>query len=397
MKNVYHKFNIAGKLRTVVLGSFFSSAHFEFIEDAVIRLPLQRVADEINQDLDYFQQVMESHGITVLRPSLMSVQAFRDFFESNNYFPAPPLQPRNNYAVLGNHCYQFTPNSSSISQCLEQYNSNIVDLVQSNQEFFSHSMDHARANYNPDTDIWYCKQKYHSLAGPDWPLFEQYMAGDRSTIPAIQQELQEFESEFTYETKELTTAEGPNFMVLHNQLIIDCNEYCDYAAWSQEHIPGFDSYRTINTTAGHTDGCFVIVGKQTIIGIDPLIDYHVHFPDHTVVPVPPKYYQDILHQHQLGTSNKMRAWFISGEDRNSSLQQYIDKYFEKYTGYSIETVFDVNVLALDQNTVCVTADACEVIDPLAQRGIDCVQIPWRHRWFVDCGLHCITLDLHRDD
>ena len=168
-------------------------------------------------------------------------------------------------------------------------------------------------------------------------------------------------------------------------------------AWSKQHIPGFEIYDTINTTAGHTDGCFVIVGNKTIVGIDPLIDYQKHFPGYTVVGVPPRYYQDILHTYQQSQNNKMRAWFIPGEMHNDLLQEYIDKYFEKYTGFAPETVFDVNVLALDTTTVCVTSIASDIVDPLTQQGINCVHIPWRHRWFVDCGLHCLTLDLHRDD
>lgn len=397
MTGIYHKYNIAGKLRTVVLGSFFGPEYFEFIETDTVRRPLQTIAVEINQDLDYFQQVLESHDITVLRPSLMPVAEFTEFFQSNGYFSPPPLQPRNKHAVLGNQCYRFDPDSSSIVQCLELYNSNIVDLTKVNKKWFNDGLAQHAVNYNVDSNTWYRREKYYSLAGPDWPAFENYILGDRSNIPAIQQELAGFESEFTYDNKELNPAEGPNFMPMGNRLVIDCNEYCDYVTWSKQHIPGFETYDTINTTAGHTDGCFVIVGNNTIVGIDPLIDYQKHFPGYTVVGVPPRYYQDILHTYQQSQHNKMRAWFIPGEMHNDLLQEYIDKYFEKYTGFSPETVFDVNVLALDTTTVCVTSTASDIVDQLSQQGIKCVHIPWRHRWFVDCGLHCLTLDLHRDD
>jgi hypothetical protein len=397
MTGIYHKYNVDGRLRAVVLGSFFSPAHFEFINDVVIRDSLQKVAAEINHDLDCFQQVLKSHGVVVLRPTLMPVREFQDFFESHGHFPSPPLEPRNNHAVLRDQCYRFSMDDSSVVQCLESYNNNIVDLTPANSQMFTHSMEQNLSSYDPTTDTWYRRQKYHSLAGPDWPKFEDYIKGDRSTIPFIQQELAEFQSDFVYDTKELRPIQAPNFMVLGNRLIIDCNEYCDYAAWSREHIPGFEVYDTINTTAGHTDGCFVIVGKKTIVGIDPLIDYHIHFPDYKVVKIPPKNYQNILHNFQQSKNNKMRAWFIPGEHHNKSLQEYIDKYFEKYTGFSPETVFDVNVLALDQNNVCVINDAAEVTTLLQQRGINCINVPWRHRWFIDCGLHCLTLDLHRDD
>ena len=88
---------------------------------------------------------------------------------------------------------------------------------------------------------------------------------------------------------------------------------------------------------------------------------------------------------------------FSEDTKNPKKSTYIDKYFEKYIGYSPETVFDVNILALDENNVFVTSELPEVIDPLAQQQINCIHVPWRHRWFVDCGLHCLTLDLHRDN
>lgn len=397
MTGTYHKYNIAGKLRTVVLGSFFGPQYFEFIREDPIRKPLQRVAQEINQDLDHFQQLLESYGVEVLRPELVSVKQFRDFFDINQHFLTPPLQPRNHHAVLGDHCYRFTKDHTSTVQCLEIYNNNICDLTELNTKFFTDSLAKNISNYDPISDTWYRKQKYQELAGPDWPSLRDFMAGRQSQIVAIQQEMMSFDSEFRYDSKEVNPAEGPNFMVIGDRLIIDCNEYCDYAEWSKKHIPGFESYDTINTTAGHTDGCFVIVGKKTIVGIHPLIDYQKYFPGYTLVRIPPKNYQDVIHKYHRSHSHKMRAWFIDGESRNYLLQEYIDKYFEKYTGFSPETVFDVNVLALDETNVFVASEIPEVIDPLAQKGINCIHVPWRHRWFLDCGLHCLTLDLHRDD
>jgi hypothetical protein len=184
-------------------------------------------------------------------------------------------------------------------------------------------------------------------------------------------------------------------MVIGNRLVIDCNEYCDYAAWSKEHIPGFDVYNSINTTAGHTDGAFVIVGRNVIVGIDMVIDYHQHFPGYNLVNAGPESQQDISYEY--GQQNKIKAWFIDGENRNRPLQDYIDKYFERYTGFSSETVFDVNILALDSHNVFITSENADTIDALAKQGINCIRIPWRHRRFVDCGLHCLTLDLYRDD
>ena len=61
-----------------------------------------------------------------------------------------------------------------------------------------------------------------------------------------------------------------------------------------------------------------------------------------------------------------------------------------------ETVFDVNVLVLDEHHVCVNNMNPIVIDFLKKHNMEPVHVPWRHRFFWDGGLHCITLDLYRE-
>ena len=38
-----------------------------------------------------------------------------------------------------------------------------------------------------------------------------------------------------------------------------------------------------------------------------------------------------------------------------------------------------------------------VVPQLKKNKIDYIVVPWRHRFFLDNGLHCITLDLYRED
>jgi hypothetical protein len=55
--------------------------------------------------------------------------------------------------------------------------------------------------------------------------------------------------------------------------------------------------------------------------------------------------------------------------------------YHKYTPH--ETVFDVNALAIDEKTVCITGIDPSIIKQLTNRGIN-------------CSLHCLTLDLDRE-
>jgi hypothetical protein len=379
-----------------MLGSYYTSDYFRFIKDPLVRDPLMQIADEINEDLDYFEQVLKNHGSQVLRPELISVDQFVEFYHQHQSFPVPPLQPRNNYSVVGNRIYRLTSavSDASITDCLMKYNNDIVDLSQSNVNFFLASLESHCDAYNNDLDVWYRRHHYQELAGPNWPLFENYVKGDRSTIPEIQAELKCFEASLCYETKEVGPLAGPNIFPTDESLIIDTKEYFDYGSWAQQYINYNKPVKIINTAAGHTDGCFTILGNKTIIGISPLIDYQQCFPGYHVIPVSYNDYMEHVERSWIdGTGGQ---WWIKGRTPTQPLIDYITKYMKSWTGHAYESAFDVNTFSINSQTVCVINSRMDLSSQLKERKIDCVTIPWRHRFFVDGGLHCITLDLNRN-
>ena len=91
-----------------------------------------------------------------------------------------------------------------------------------------------------------------------------------------------------------------------------------------------------------------------------------------------------------------RGFVVDFKETNKSFTEFVDQYLSEFTGFSAESIFDVNVLALDQNTIFVNNNQTAVTNQLNRAGIETIEIPWRHRFFVDGGLHCITLDLDRE-
>jgi hypothetical protein len=393
--NQYKKNNTHGELKSVLLGSYYYPEYFKYIENSKIREPLMRIADEINQDLDQFETFLKNRKIHVIRPDLINVEQFNQHIEQYHSLPAPPLQSRNNHSVIGNQIYKIEQSFDEIDRCLLKYNPILTDLSDSNRQFYNQSInDNLDSQYN---GIWFSKQKYQELSGPDWPTFSEYIRGSRSNIIAIQQELEMFQSVLKYNNRDFNWLAGPNiFPIDRDTVVIDSNEYCQYWKWAQDQISDQYRYISINTRAGHTDGCFTILGNKTILGIDPLIDYHRHFPGYTVIPVPEENYM-----RHIDTFNKMSSvvegkWWVNGEEDNTEFISFIEKYCRSWTGFVEETVFDVNVLAIDPETVCVSSTNRNIVDRLHNQKIETVVIPWRHRFFVDGGLHCITLDLYRE-
>jgi glycine amidinotransferase len=68
----------------------------------------------------------------------------------------------------------------------------------------------------------------------------------------------------------------------------------------------------------------------------------------------------------------------------------------KWVGYVEETVFDVNMLVINEKNVVVNNYNKAVFDALERYGVTPHICNFRHRYFWDGGLHCITSDLDRE-
>lgn len=384
----YQKTNTYGHLNSVMLGSYFYPEFFNSIKSAKIREPLKRISQEINEDLEYFEQVLKTFGSTVIRATQPN-----DRFDLDNIY-IPPLQIRNCHSVINKTMYQFNQDFTlGVTDVLEKNCGPVVNLVTANEEYYATAMHLASKNFNGD--ILYSKETYQSLVGSDWPTYEEFVSGVRPTDPAIKQEMSLYN--FEYETKELAPLQGPNIINTPSGIFVDANEYCDYATWLSKQLIDPRPIKQFTSGTAHVDGCFAVLGNNTILGIDPLIDYQSIFPDYNIIKLPVDAYQTQMEEFNLMKSKVRGKWWLAGEEHNDEFINYVETNLTPWVGYIAESIFDVNVLALDANTICVSNITPVVKEQLRQHNIDCIVIPWRHRFFVDGGLHCITLDLHRDN
>ena len=75
---------------------------------------------------------------------------------------------------------------------------------------------------------------------------------------------------------------------------------------------------------------------------------------------------------------------------------FIDQYLKSWVGYCEETLFDINLSVIDSDNVMAISQNSQVYDRLESLGITVHKVPFRHRFFWDGGLHCITNDLVRE-
>ena len=146
----------------------------------------------------------------------------------------------------------------------------------------------------------------------------------------------------------------------------------------------------------HTDGCMHPLKPGAILSIDLESHYNSTFPDWDVCFLHDDPWDKVSDWKTLKHKNMGRFW-VGGEENNDEFTFYVNTWLDDWVGYVEETIFDVNVLVLDEHNVCVSNMHNETVNAfLKKHKMEPVYVPWRHRWFWDGGLHCITLDLVRE-
>jgi hypothetical protein len=148
-------------------------------------------------------------------------------------------------------------------------------------------------------------------------------------------------------------------------------------------------------TGGHGDGCFCPVVPGLIISLLDIQTYAETFPGWEVVYLPNQSWDKVRPFLHLKKKNKGK-WWVSGEEYNDEFINFVESWLDHWVGYVEETVFDVNMLVIDQKNVICNNYNEKVFEAFSRYGVTPHIINFRHRYFWDGGLHCITSDIHRE-
>ena len=147
-------------------------------------------------------------------------------------------------------------------------------------------------------------------------------------------------------------------------------------------------------SGGHGDAVYCPVTPGLIISLNDIPTYQDTFPDWEVLYLPPSNYSHMREFEHSMKKNKGR-WFMPGFEQSQHLQNMVDHYFDEWIGQVSETVFDVNILIIDPKNIVVSTHNYQVEKACARHGIEVHVSPFRHKYFWDCGIHCVTNDLNR--
>ena len=354
-----------------MIGNNYSPEFFNGLPDKVAD-PLKRICYETLEDLDNYKSVLKDFGVKVIQPDMDRSERFID---NPSRYPRGPLQPRDNQLVIGNSCFS-SGDHPAIGQKLMEYGG--IDKVKF-------------------TSPWIPSlSNYESIKGDDYPSWNDYLANRTNKDyfkDFVWDELLQF-SGFSQLSSACT-------FMLGKRLYIGV----DYDA-DLPNLPLEDFYtlhdvfkKFIISTAsmdGHADGNYHTLKPGAILSLKDVQTYEKTFPGWDVCFLEEESWHKVSAFTKLKHFNEGK-WYLAGEEDNTEFTHFVETWLQDWVGYVEESVFDVNVLMLDEHHCCVANPNNQIVNTFFKKHkIEPVYVPWRHRFFWDGGLHCITLDLYRE-
>ena len=361
MYNIYQHWD---PLRVCLVGKSYSPEFYSFIKNVKVREVMERIARETEEDYQNLISLLAQFGVKVFRPTLSD--NYIDYMHNGKILP-PPMCPRDWTIMLGDKFYfksQFNQ-----SEYDDQFNSNYlhpIDLM------WSEALADIKANGNMIiNDI-------KVINAPKDPSLLYWF--NSATTTRIGKDLYF----------------GTNAGWWNKDKILDRFKDQSLNELKKNYQEQFSNYRChVIDTEGHADGTFCPVVPGLIVSLCDIPTYKDTFPDWEVIYLKDQGWNKVKPFLDLKIKNRGK-WWVPGEELNDEFTEFVETWIANWVGYVEETVFDVNMLVIDQKNVACCSYNKEVFDKFEQYGITPHVVNFRHRYFWDGGLHCITSDIHRE-
>ena len=151
----------------------------------------------------------------------------------------------------------------------------------------------------------------------------------------------------------------------------------------------------ISNRGYHSDSSFCVVRPGCIVSLNDIQDYSTEFPGWDVLYLPDQSWSRV--KSFMDMKEKVGGkWWLIGEEKNDQLIDFVNTWLNDWVGYVEETVFDVNMLSIDQNTIICNNYNKDVFAHFKKHKVEPIIFNFRHRYFWDGGVHCVTQDLYRE-
>lgn len=423
-------------LKVCAVGRSYPPEFYDGIKNPRVRSAMKRIATETEEDFQNLISKLKEFDVTVLRTDVSD--NIEDYCH-NTTFPVkpPPMCPRDFTAMVGNKFYMpgklygdnFDVNIM-VESILTQLCTNrtidplscelakeIEDILDPGNTLSPRvALIKLRSRCNPKeatfkvngTTLNFSKLKGIVDFGP---LKEKIIAAQTQTIGS--------NIKFPNNKNFYSFTTIRDWLEEHNVPII-YDQYINSASMARigkdlyfgtlNLIDGFSSqffqekfenlfpdYRVhVITVGGHSDGSYCPVVPGLIITIQKPRSFKETFPGWEIVSVEKDSWKTNMKGWFDIKIKNAGKWWIPGEENNDDLTNFVEEWLSDWVTYVEETVFDVNMLVIDKNNVICSSYNKDVFDAFERYNITPHIVNFRHRYFWDGGLHCITSDIVRE-
>ena len=357
-------------LKVCVVGRSYPPEFYSWIKIPHVRDLFEKIAIETEEDYQNIIKKLESFGVEVLRPELA-----KNPMANNKYMP-PPMAPRDTMCMIGN---KFYTNGFDLNFDFQNFYDSIKDIswpVCQSLEEFATLADWIRTECYDVHNL----QQIIDDSNPYNKIFAA-ISNQRNELVF---------SKHLYASGAMTSRIGRDLYFATDRYDINVADY--------KKIVDSEFTTTRNhvvNTGGHGDGTYCPVCPGLIISLQDVPTYADTFPGWEVVYLPEQSWTAVQPFLDLKNKNKGK-WWIPGFEYDQSVIDVVETWLDHWTGYVEETVFDVNMLIIDPKNVMIFNYNKQVFDAFERHGITPHVVHFRHRYFWDGGIHCVTLDLHRE-
>lgn len=330
------------KLTEIIVGSTYDINSFDDNEDSEFVDNLSKILEETEEDFQKLSNVFTSAGVKVHRPKKMKLSDEKTrHWEAK--FPYPAICPRDHHIVYGDRilktfggdCNRYTEGDYFVDIMLDKF--------QEGRNFVSMPSPILQSQY----------QHYETM-----------------------------EPQIMYHAANIIKCGDA---VLHTKPYEDINDRSfdargTYAGleWVKRNMPEDTRFIEVPET-GHVDGTIALIKPGL------LMTWHKKN-----IPEELKDWDYIILEPW-----DLPEWFNEMRQHHFYKEKVTD-WLGHWIGHVDETVFDLNVVSIDENTLITNGYNKRIADKLKEHGVEMIPFDFRHKYFWDSGLHCVTLDLSRE-
>lgn len=416
-------------LKVCAVGRCYPPHFFSRIKNSKVRNAMEKIAIETEEDYQKLISKLKEFGVTVIRTDISDDPEV--YVKDNIAQPKgqghvtkyPPMFPRDYTAMIGGTFYMPSRNYGQNIDVRNIYerlcNSQMSDLTYREKLMAKMLEDILEPQKNLSTSMSLFKfrtqKKFHNgtkvLTGIDFDKIRDEIIKAETMQIGSPKKCPNHGEFYPYASIEKWLKDN-NVPIMYDQYINSATmfrigkdlyfSFChvinklNQKSFDEKLKRLFPDYR-INYLAntGHSDGSTCVVKPGLVVSLKGTEDCNKLFPDWDVCSITGESWDKVDGFLKMKEKNRGK-YFVAGEEDNDDLIEYMDSWLSHWQVYVEESVFDVNMLVIDEKNIICNGYNEKVFKYFEKHGVTPHIVNMRHRYFWDGGLHCVTSDLSRE-